>query len=136
MSIPLLYAIIVSGEKFVFTQDQLESDPGNYFLNHFFDRFGEAVGKREYRVEKEPKLFQLIQAHLRGYDIFPIPDAIVPPYMTKETMVNNLLNEAQFYGLGVLCQKILNYQETQRKKGEPEKEAFMRQRSYKYAVSD
>jgi hypothetical protein len=67
ISIPPLYTVIVSGEKLVFTQDQFESDPGNYFMTYFFGGFGEAAqGAHEWRVEKEPKLFQLIQAHIRG----------------------------------------------------------------------
>lgn len=44
-------------------------------------------------------------------------------------MVNNLLNEAQSYGLGLLCEKISNYQEIQRKKEELEREAVMGRRS-------
>jgi hypothetical protein len=132
MSDPPLYAITVSGEEFYFTWDQLESDPGNYFMTYFLGREGRAT--KQLRMEKEPKLLQLIQAHLRGYDIFPIPDTIVPLYMTKETMVNNLLNEARLYGLRLLCEKILNYQEIQRRK-ELEKEASKRRRSSKFGVS-
>jgi len=117
MSNRQLYAIIVSGEKFNFTRDQLESDPGNYFATYFFGEFEEAAqGAQELSLEKEPKLFQLIQAHLRGYDVLPIPEMVVPPYMTKETAIKNLFNDAQMYGLDRLAEKIGKYQEDQKQK--------------------
>jgi len=117
MSNPQLYAIIVSGERFNFTRDQLESDPDNYFATYFFGGFEEAAqGAQELSLEKEPKLFQLIQAHLRGYDVLPIPETMVPLYMTKETVIKNLFNEAQMYGLDLLAQKIGEYQEEQKQK--------------------
>jgi hypothetical protein len=139
MSNPQLYAIVVSGEIFNFTRDQLESDPGNYFATYFFGGFEEAAqGAQELRLEKEPRLFQLIQAHLRGYDILPIPETMVPPYMTKETMINNLFNEAQMYGLDLLAEKIGKYQEEQKQKELLEQSkaaARTRPRSYKLGVS-
>ena len=101
------YIIIVSGERFVFTQDQIESDPGNYFSTFFFGDFAEGVrGVREIAVEKEPLLFKLIQAHLRGYEILPLRDTFIPPYMTKQVAVGNLLREARFYGLQKLEERI------------------------------
>jgi hypothetical protein len=102
------YTIIVSGERLVFTRDQIESDPGNYFSTLFFGGFAEGVrGMREIAVEKEPLLFKLIQAHLRGYEILPLRDSFIPPYMTKEVALSNLLREAQFYGLQKLEEKII-----------------------------
>jgi hypothetical protein len=105
------YTIIVSGEKFILTQDQIESDPGNYFASYFLGGFSEAAaGTREMIVQKEPQIFKLIQAHLRGYDILPLSDKVIPYYLTKETMISNLLKEAEFYGLDRLCQKIRDHQ--------------------------
>ncbi|KIM22409.1 hypothetical protein M408DRAFT_41835, partial [Serendipita vermifera MAFF 305830] len=101
------YTILVSNEQFRFTRDQLESDPGNYFATYFFGEFAEASqGAKELVVEKDVHLFRLIQAHLRGYDIFPLPDAAIPPYMTKEVAIKNLHRDAQFYCLGKLEEKI------------------------------
>lgn len=41
-------SIIVSGERFTFTKDQLESDPGNYFATYLFGGFAEgSQGVRE-----------------------------------------------------------------------------------------
>jgi hypothetical protein len=105
------YAIIVSGEQLAFTRDQIKSDPGNYFETYFFGEFSEgARGARELLVEKDVQLFKLIQAHLRGYEIFPLPDSVIPSYMTREVALTNLLREAQFYGLEMLENKIHAFQ--------------------------
>lgn len=57
----------------------------------------------------EPALFKLIQAHLRGYDILPIPDGYIP-YMSDEVVLGNLLKEAAYYALSGLVQKIKEFQ--------------------------
>lgn len=106
----LRYAIVVSGERLIFTRDQIESDPGNYFETYFFGEFSEGVrGARELLVEKDVQLFKLIQAHLRGYEIFPLPDSAIPSYRTREVALTNLLLEAQFYGLVRLETKIIAF---------------------------
>lgn len=101
----MVYTLVVSGERFSFTQEQLESDPDNYFTSCF----GSSWGMKELVIEKEPALFKLIQAHLRGYEIFPIPEAYVP-YMSNEAVLGNLLKEAEFYVLGNLVKKIKDFQ--------------------------
>jgi hypothetical protein len=101
------YILNVSGEKFVFTKDQLESDPGNYFATYFLGDFSEAAnGTRELKIEKEPAIFRIIQAHLRGYAVFPIPEKLTPFYMTSEMFLENILSEAEYYCLGNLVQKM------------------------------
>lgn len=108
------YIIDVSGERFVFTKSQLESDPGNYFSTYFLGDFSEAKsGIRELKLEKEPAIFKIIQAHLRGYEVFPIPERITPYYMTSESFLKNILFEAEYYCLGNLVQKICAYLKTQ-----------------------
>jgi hypothetical protein len=125
----MTYTVIVSGEKFVLTRDQIESDPGNYFASYFLGEFSEAAaGTRELIVQKEPHIFKLIQAHLRGYDILPLSDKVIPWHLTKETMISNLLNEAEFYGLDLLCQKIRNHQNI--------RAAQLKEKKYKFAVSN
>lgn len=105
------YTILVGNEQFRFTRDQLESDPGNYFATYFFGEFAEASqGAKELVVEKDVHLFRLIQAHLRGYDIFPLPDAAIPPYMTKEVAIKNLRRDAQFYCLEKLEEKLKEFE--------------------------
>lgn len=108
----MFYTLVVSGERFSFTKEQLESDPDNYFTTYFFGSFsGASDSKKELVIEKEPALFRLIQAHLRGYKILPIPDGYVP-YMTKDTLVENLLQEAKFYTLANLVKSIKDFQVT------------------------
>ena len=105
------YSVIVSGERFNLTRDQLESDPGNYFVTYFLGDFAESAnGVNELVTEKEPLLFKLIQAHLRGYEILPLASTSIPTYMTMGTALNNLLEEAQFYGLERLVEKIKAFQ--------------------------
>jgi hypothetical protein len=90
------YSIIVSGEKFIFTRDQLESEPDNYFYTYFLGDFVEAANNaRELNLQTDASLFKLIQAHLRGYEIFPTQDACVPGYMTKM----GLRKEVDYFGL-------------------------------------
>lgn len=121
-----LYTLNVSGEKFFFNKDQLQYEPENYFATVFFGGFSEAANSvQELKIEKEPAIFKLIQAHLRGYETFPIPDAIVPSYMTKEVFVKNISLEAQYYGLTNLEQKANKYLE-EITVGKPKK--------YKYGV--
>jgi hypothetical protein len=97
---PDKYTIIVGDQRFSFTRDQLQVEPGNYFDTYFFGDFQEAAeDTRELYLEKDPRLFTLIQAHLRGYNPFPIPDSFVPQYMTKEGAFENLLKDVEFFGL-------------------------------------
>jgi hypothetical protein len=109
-SYPGTYAIIVSGERLIFTREQLESEPNNKFAEYFFgSTSGPSTQERELRIENEPALFKLIQAHLRGHNILPIRDGFVP-YMTVEGVLENLLKEAEYYALGGLVQKLQNIQ--------------------------
>jgi hypothetical protein len=49
-----IYTLIVSGESFELTKEQLESDPANYFAIYFLGAFAEATsGIRELRISKE-----------------------------------------------------------------------------------
>jgi hypothetical protein len=105
-----LYTIIVSGEKLVFTKDQIISDPGNSFATYFFGNSAEGSrGARELIVQKDIHLFKLIQAHLRGYRVLPLADNAIPSYMTKEVGLLNLFLEAQYYGLQQLEERIRRY---------------------------
>src|ERR1700761_8686895 len=106
----MAFAVIVSGERFTFTRSQLESDPDNFFTIYFFGSFSEASQKKhEIEIEMEPALFKLIQAHLRGYNIIPIPNGYIS-YMSDELVLGNLLKEAEYYALGGLVQKIKKFQ--------------------------
>jgi hypothetical protein len=102
------YTVIAGGEKFVFTKDQLESEPDNYFAVYFLGSDKEVVdGVNEMTVQIEPLLFKIIQAHLRGYLALPIPDACIPPYMTRANALQNLLRDVDFFGLHRLKELVL-----------------------------
>jgi hypothetical protein len=132
MSLLRLYTLVVSGERFTVTKDQLLSDPDNYFCTYFFGDFSESQNSpTEIIIEKEPALFKLIQAHLRGYRVLPIPEGIVPAYMTRDTMVQNLLIEAEYYGLDELAGRITEYLEKQTRVDENR----LLRRKYKLGVS-
>jgi len=97
---PQKYTIIVSGQPFVFTRNQLESEPGNYFATYFFGDFKEAASAtKELELDTEPLFFKLIQAHLRGYKVLPIQNAYVPDYTSKKVALENLRRDAEFFGL-------------------------------------
>jgi hypothetical protein len=106
------YTIVVSGERLVLTRDQIQSEPGNYFDTFFFGLgFMEgASGVREITIERDVHLFKLIQAHLRGYVVLPLADTALPPCMTREIALVNLLSEAQNYGLKRLEKAIKKFQ--------------------------
>jgi hypothetical protein len=104
------YTITVTGQKFVFTREQLQSEAGNYFATYFLGDFAESANEvKELVIEKEPLLFKLIQAHLRGYEILPLAPSAIPSYMTPEAALTNLLAEAQFYSLDNLVAKIAKH---------------------------
>jgi hypothetical protein len=103
-----IYALRVNDETIKLTFDQLNSDPGNAFAKYFSGRSNGSWME----IESEPGLFKLIQAHLRGYDIFPIPDGSVP-YMNREQVLKNLLKEAETYELHGLVAKIRKAQNVQ-----------------------
>jgi hypothetical protein len=101
------YTIIVSRQQFVFTRDQLESEPGNYFATYFFGDFEEAAsGTKDLELETEPLFFKLIQAHLRGYKVLPIQDAYIPDYTTRTGALESLRRDADFFGLSRLVSSI------------------------------
>lgn len=107
------YTIIVSGEKFVFSKGQLDTEPDNYFSTCFFGSFSEGEAQTltdnpELVLYSDPKLFKLIEAHLRGYRVLPIPANWVPEYMTSENAQENLLHDARFYGLSRLQELVEN----------------------------
>jgi hypothetical protein len=123
------YNLNVGGEGFVLTKYQIQSDPGNYFATYFLGDFSEAAnGNRELKLEKDPVIFKIIQSHLRGYEVFPIPDGLAPAYMTKEVFMKNVWIESQYYGLTNLEEKAKKYYEELNTK-------LRRRKNYKYGVS-
>ena len=96
------YTVVVRSERFILSDEQLNFDAPNYFT----ERFGIEGATREMLVYRDPKLFQIIEGYLSGYDIFPLPDSAIPSYMSRETFSKNLLVDARFYQLSQLVDKL------------------------------
>ena len=102
---PEQYTIVVRGERFVLSRDQIFFDSPNYFTVLFTGTFQEAVnGQREVILHRDPLLFKVIQTYLSGYTILPLPDNWAPGYMSQEAALKNLLEDARFYGLEKLVE--------------------------------
>ena len=98
---PKEYTVVVRGERFILSDEQLNFDAPNYFT----ELFGTEGTARETFLYRDPKLFQIIESYLSGYDIFPLPDTAIP-YMSRETISKNLLADARFYGLDRLVDEL------------------------------
>ena len=101
------YTVVLRGERFVLSRDQIFFDSPNYFTMLFTGTFQEAAtGQREVTLHRDPHLFKIIQTYLAGYSILPLPDDWMPAYMSQEAAVKNLLADAQFYGLERLAGRL------------------------------
>ncbi|KAG8818526.1 hypothetical protein FRC17_010801 [Serendipita sp. 399] len=100
------YRLAVEETEFKFTKDQLDTEPGNA-LSEYFSQLESGT---YLHLQKDPLLFKLVQSHLRGYEALPIPDTLVPDYMTKESALENLLRDARSLGLRRLEQRVMDYQ--------------------------
>ena len=99
------YIIILRGERFILSRDQLYFDAPNYFITLFEGPFNEsATGTRQVVLHRDPNLFRIIQSYLSGYDILPLHPDGIPPYMSKDALPKNLLADARFYALDGLIQ--------------------------------
>jgi hypothetical protein len=97
------YILVLRGERFLLSSDQLHFDAPNYFTVLFEGPLQEAnEGKREVVLYRDPHLFRIIETYLSGYQIFPLPDDGWPKYMSKEAARKNLMDDAKFYGLDKL----------------------------------
>ena len=99
------YTIILRGQRFVLTRDQIEADSPNFFINRFLGEYSESQS-REIKLGRNPALFAFIIEHLSGYDILPLPDSAILPGATMELMMKNLMADAMFYSLDALRDKI------------------------------
>ncbi|KAG9120754.1 hypothetical protein FRC07_003624 [Ceratobasidium sp. 392] len=90
-----LYTVILRDTSFHLDRSQIEFDSPNYFTACFLGSFSESNG-REIRLFRDPALFSLIINYLSGYTIFPLREV---NGMAPETVLENLLADALFYGL-------------------------------------
>jgi len=93
------YHIVVRGQKFILDEHQILFDSPNYFSSYFLGNFKKAAeGWRELILRRDPFLFKLVEAHLSGYPVLPLPYSL-PGHMSPETAIKSLLCDAKFYGL-------------------------------------
>jgi len=103
------YHIIVRGEKFILDKHQILFDSPNYFSSYFLGDFKEAAeGQRQLILRRDPFLFKLVEAHLSGYPVLPLPCSL-PAHMSPETAIEGLLCDAQFYGLDGLIKYLQSH---------------------------
>jgi len=100
---PKEYNVVVRGEDFILSDEQLNFDAPNYFTEYFGTTEATVVWLSRNR---NPRLFQIIEDYLSGYDILPLPDSAGPSHMSRENISKNLLADARFYGLSRLVDKL------------------------------
>jgi hypothetical protein len=106
--------IFAGDQKFKLNETELQSEPDCIFMEYFRDNNMPDLNADAY-------LFSLIHAHMKGYEIFPLPSQGFPygggsfvgesaartlPYLSKEATLKNLLRDATDFGLKNLVTKI------------------------------
>ncbi|KAG8873923.1 hypothetical protein FRC20_007283, partial [Serendipita sp. 405] len=104
MSQPETWSIIVDDVRFRLDRMQLYYEPSSYLINQFFNTQGQSI-RTEMTINGEPALWKLIQTHLRGYEILPLKDGVVP-YLSKEATLASLNTIAISYGFANLQRKL------------------------------
>jgi hypothetical protein len=107
--------IRVGNQEFELNETEVQSEPESIFVEYF-------SADKMPRLNADGYLFGLIHAHLKGYEIFPLPPQGIPyggvysiagntlppmlPYLSKEATLKNLLRDATDFGLKNLVTKI------------------------------
>ncbi|KAG8715167.1 hypothetical protein FRC08_010915 [Ceratobasidium sp. 394] len=99
------YNIIMRGETFTLTRDQVEFDSPNYFTSCFLGEFTESR-TRTLTISHDPELFKIILDYLSGYEVLPIYTSVIPSRMNLDLTLRNLLVDARFYLLDRLIRRI------------------------------
>ncbi|KAG9124429.1 hypothetical protein FRC07_011671 [Ceratobasidium sp. 392] len=102
---PEAYTVVMRGQDFLLTRDQIEFDSPNYFTSCFLGEFTEAQ-TRTLTLSRDPDLFKIVIDHLSGYDVLPLHDSVIPQRMNSDAALRNLLADAQFYQLDGLMDRI------------------------------
>ncbi|KAG8680831.1 hypothetical protein FRC08_016016 [Ceratobasidium sp. 394] len=93
--------VVVSGTKFVLTQDQYKVDGPNYFTDAVAAHTRRFSGP-QVKVSRNPELFKLVVDFLNGYAVLP-KDAPLPKGIPcRKVALKNLVAEAKFYRLSSL----------------------------------
>jgi hypothetical protein len=105
--------ISVGDQRFSLNEAQIFSEPDSVFVNLF-------RGLEESELDADANVFRSIHAHLKGYEIFPLPPQGIPygggsfvkgdsrpvPYLSKEATLKNLLRDATDFGMKNLVAKV------------------------------
>ncbi|KAI9257637.1 hypothetical protein BY458DRAFT_588830 [Sporodiniella umbellata] len=92
----MAFTIIVGGKSFCLSWGSLRSDgPRNFFVDFFLKE----KNAKTLHIDRDPKIFELIAKHLRGY--------YVDPDNSVDSL--NLLRDAQFYSLNKLKALLQEY---------------------------
>jgi hypothetical protein len=98
---PTQLKVVVSGTKFVLSQDQLKVDGPNYFSDAIAAH-DSRFRSPQVKVSRNPELFKLVVDFLNGYAVLP-KDAPLPKGMpNRKAALKNLIAEAKFYRLNSL----------------------------------
>lgn len=120
MEAPKEYIITVRGTSFILFDDQIRRDAPNYFTKYFEGSFKEPQdGVREMKLNRDPYLFTFIHLYMSGYDVLPLPKDHLPPYLSEEGRLKNLLLDARFYGLNTLAEGLEAVVQPEKRSGEP-----------------
>ncbi|KZV84409.1 hypothetical protein EXIGLDRAFT_753864 [Exidia glandulosa HHB12029] len=92
------YSVTRRGELFTLYRDQIEFDAPNYFSDLFLGDFSESQ-TRTAELSRSPDLFRVIISYLSGYSVLPLSPKVLPREMTAVTARENLLLDAEYYGL-------------------------------------
>ncbi|KAG9292870.1 hypothetical protein G9A89_016232 [Geosiphon pyriformis] len=101
-----LFTVIVGGRSFSLSESSIRRDAPNYFTAAFLGSFSE-TSTQLLVIDRNPILFQLIHEHLQGYDIFSLPTSSgISSRGQLDECHNNLLLDAQYYGLSGLIKQL------------------------------
>ena len=99
------YTVIVRDEQFTLHRSQIEFDAPNYFTAYFLGEFRES-GCTTLMLDRNPDLFAILIEYMSGYTILPLSSKSLPRTMNPEIALRNLAEDAAFYGLSRLHDKL------------------------------
>lgn len=107
----------VGNSTFELTEEELKSEPNNLLFRIATTR-STHYGNSEPYLNVDLNIFKLIHAHLQGYEILPLPPQGIPlgygatdgplPHLSKDAVLQNLLRDANDFGLKNLVAKLEN----------------------------
>lgn len=99
------YTVIVRDEQFSLQRSQIEFDAPNYFTAYFLGEFRES-GCTTLVLDRNPDLFAILVEYMSGYTILPLSSRSLPRTMDPMLALRNLAEDAAFYGLSHLHDKL------------------------------